>query len=676
MHGYPASSAPANYSPAARRRGRRVEPQVRLNARICQASDRSDVRELLELARTHHGEMNFVNLSTLMHRLARLAKRDTKIIQSVANNPQVALIRRMIERDLAAHAAQSPAAGAALEARCLATLSWSYATLRVREAASMRFVAELSKGRLSSFKGFELGNLLWGFAKLGLPEDGLLRAAAEHIPGCMHDFSAVGLSTVAWAFSTLGWPGRALLQTLGVAFVRRLDEASSHEIANMCWALATARVIDVRLFGALGDAAAEKLDTFNDQELTNTAWAISRGGVSHPALFDAIARLLESDANRAHCLLSQGLSNTLWAVAKQASAGADHGRMLHLAAMLLAPCHASLDNFKPQEMSSVLWACAQLRLKFGMRREADDLFGAVAAMLPARVAGLTPQGMTNVLYAFAEFSEFHMCQAYADFLARLSNLMLTRMNNFEMVGLLYVLESTKSLLDRDSVMAPTTSLRALADAAAARLVWHVDSASNAMLARLVDASAQLTPSAFRQIASAVVQQLDSRGRDRFQPHELQKLATMCGTYPMTAPASPTHPTVSFKAPQSRRTSGQRRSGATGSVENSPVGAAVDGGAAVQPKAKVRVVQTPKHALEHSAQEQPAGMPLSYTRPSKSGPRLSEGDLSSLARSSTRDTDTYDWGNSDGEGPATFGVDGGYNFEVPEYSSFRTDDSME
>lgn len=522
-------SVPAeSLAPGSRLCELKVYHDFRLNSFICHASDQGDLQELLRLAKFYHTEMSFAHLATFVHRLARLAKRDSQALEAASSSPDVIRVWKRIEEGLREQAVRGSRIGqyAEVEARCLATMSWSYATLNVREESSMNLIAELTESRFHIFTALDLAHLLWGFAKLGLSASGLFRSAAEHLTKRVHDFSAVGLSTVAWSFAKIGWESPALFHTLGYAFVRFIDKASSQEISNMLWALATSRVFETHLVKMFADAAVAKLDEFNDQELANTAWAVSRIGMRHPALFDAIARLIETDHSRAlHS--SQGISNMLWASAKQVQYGTDRGTMLRLTAMLVESCNDLLNAFKPQELSSALWACAQLGLKSNSLRAADNFFRAVTAMPSQRIGSLSPRGMTNVLFAMAEFSEFDMPQPFAHFIAHLSTLMLSRIDKFELVGLLYVLESTKTLLERRFVLMPVASLRALADAAAARAADNLDSASNAMLVRFGVVSL-LTPRAYDSLAGAVALVIDGRGLDRFEPRELLKVAEMCG----------------------------------------------------------------------------------------------------------------------------------------------------
>merc|ERR1719183_2201267 len=145
MHaGAGGGGAPAG--PKANRRGRRTRPNhpfnarhVRLNAKICQVSDRGDVWELLVLAELHQAEMNCVNLSTILHRVARLAKRG-QAVMTLCGHPQLHTIRRKIEAELVSQEVQiavvQSAGAPKLEtdslARCWSTIAWSYATLQIR----------------------------------------------------------------------------------------------------------------------------------------------------------------------------------------------------------------------------------------------------------------------------------------------------------------------------------------------------------------------------------------------------------------------------------------------------------------------------------------------------------------------------------------------------------------
>lgn len=450
----------------------------RLNAKICQVSGKNDLRELLHLLDMHQGEWNWVNLTTIIHRVARTAKASWAC-PFVRSSPQFAVIRRLLHAELVAQSrmvrlqeqgqqggaqgaevvavepsatgkggASSPAGLPWTLAGGWAVVAWSFATLGARDRSLFHLLATLARPVLHAFKSFELGNFLWAFAKVSLQAPQLFEAARKQIGPRLDHFSPVSLSMVAWAFVTIQHrPPVALLKSISGAFVAQLDQAESHEISNMCWSLVTAKVVKPEVFKAIGDMAVRKLDTFNIQELANTAWSFSRGRIVHSELFRAIAQLFSRKPQVALQFQGQALANMFWAQAKQVMLGTDTLTAATAVHALLPACCRTLDSLKPQEFSSVLWSVAQLGIREGNHILADRLFQKAASLEPMRerLEALSAQGLTNVLFAFTEFLNGRPEPVHLTFLGMLVEEIHQRLGTFEPMGVSYVIESLEAL---------------------------------------------------------------------------------------------------------------------------------------------------------------------------------------------------------------------------------------
>jgi len=546
------------------RGGRRGRPNhifngrnVRLNAKICQVSEKGNLNDLLGLASSHLVEMNCVNLSTMLHRVARIAKK-TQQIWAVAEHPNLTLIRAKVESELVDQIRQQldlPGRAVVFDVpggktdslpRCWATIAWCYATLQVRDVKAFGIIANLATANLDAFKTFELANLLWGFAKVRMPAPNLFEEAAKHIPGTLVLFSPVSISTVAWAYVTLmSRPPAALLKWLTNAFLEQIEAAESQEIANMCWSLATAKMAKPHIFQMLGHAAVHKLRNFNIQELANTAWAFSRAGLRHNDFFAALRTLFGDSEGIAQKFHAQGLANLLWALAKQVALGMRISTVLPVAIALLPVCRRIMSQLKPQEFSSVLWSVAKLDLKRGTVAEADMLFEAAAKMDVQR--NLSPQGLTNVLYAFTEFVGTTPCTAYSNFLDSLARVMLGRIGDFEPFGLIYIVESAHLLLLRQM---PVPHIETLATAAAAEVAKLTQSFTATALVRLAAdfGRSGIAVDPESAITVGIARRALSLGFSTFQPHEVALLAQACGLAP-EAPSSEVNATLQSIAAQ-------------------------------------------------------------------------------------------------------------------------------
>jgi hypothetical protein len=496
---------------------------VRLNAKICQISDKGNLWELLDLVETCHLEMNIVNLSTIVHRAARLAKKGNTV-RALSGHPQLARIRTRVHSELQMHErgeativsipGQSDKEQDSLP-RCLATIAWSYATLQVYDAVSFQLMANVAIPILETFKVFELTNLLWAFAKVQVRASRLFQAAMLHISSEASNLTPVSLSMVTWAY-VQAYPQvpATLLKTMAHAFVEMLQYAKSQEISNMCWALATAKLTKPQVFERLGNEAATKLRSFNIQELSNTCWAFSRAGQVHSSLFSAVADLFVEKPALAFNFHGQALANMMWALAKQvALRGGNTSQFQSIAVCLMPACCEALDYFKPQEFSSVLWSVAKLGFRQGNNGDADRIFAAAGLMEVARLNCLSVQGLTNILYAFTEYTE--TSPMYCEFLGQLANCIAGRLDEFEVIGLLYVVESAHVLLSRGM---PVRDLQKLAFLVALQVLKN--DLTPASLSRLVAAAGHLTPEMRKALANIILQQQQSCAGQ--QPEDIAK----------------------------------------------------------------------------------------------------------------------------------------------------------
>lgn len=494
---------------------------VRLNAKICQVSDKGDIWELLDLPGFHLVEMNCVNLSTFLHRAARLAKR-TNTVAAASRHPNLSSICAKVDSELAAQEVSMVHSGLGDQKdtlpRCWATLAWSYATLQVKAPHTCQRIARLSEKHMDSLKTFELANLLWAFAKMRMNVPGLFAEATRIVPKQVDEFSPVGLSTIAWACVTLqSHAPAALLKRLAAAFVRQIDKAGSQEIANMCWSLATAKVVQTPIFQALGQAALEKLHNFKLQELGNTAWAFSRAGVRHRELFQAFTQLFEKRPKLTFELHEQAIANLMWALTKQVACGSPLKEALPMARLLLPACCKALDRMKPQEFSSVLWSVGKLSFKQGDNQYADMLFEKGIALKEERLKTVSVQGLTNILYAYVEFVNDMSVPPYSMFLERLALQILNRMSEFESIGLVYIIQSMHVLLARGI---PMPYMKELVHLMAMQFEKFFSDMTPATLARIAEAAMLLDRETRSTLGSMVFKCVGYIGETKFTQSEL------------------------------------------------------------------------------------------------------------------------------------------------------------
>lgn len=117
---------------------------------------------------------------------------------------------------------------------------------------------------------------------------------------------------------------------------------------------------------------------------------------------------------------------------------------------------------------------------------------------------LSPQGLTNVLYAFAEY--VNGAASYLGFLEMLAGSIVHRLAEFEVIGLLYVVESLQMLIVQG---VPVANLQKLAFLVALEALKHMKALSPFLIDRLVTATSCLSPEMKSTIAQIMTAQGES-----------------------------------------------------------------------------------------------------------------------------------------------------------------------
>lgn len=417
---------------------------VQLNTMICNVAEQQGAWGLLNLVSDHLEQMTLANLSTTMHRLARFGK-NAKLVQQVVQDARLLALQNRIWQVLNEHEQDGTQVHANSNLpRCWVTICWSLATLRITNRPLLQRIGDLSVANISWYKPFELANLLWTFAKCGVTHQRLYAAAARDVQSRVHDFGLVNLSTVAWSFaSSQHKPCSALLKCVSEEFVANKESAESQAISNMVWALATARVVQPNIITALGNAAANQLETFKVQEISNTAWAIAKTGVPHMRFFIALSAKLSNDQGFCWEFHPQGISNILWALAKEAPLMSDPWPCVKAMDAIIPVCRAQLRRLKSQEFSAALLACAKMSLSYGSSTEIEALF-AEAALCHSDydLQHFSPQALSSSFQAFVIASKLSSrgVLLYKSFFELLAQGCERRISEFQPCNLMQIME--------------------------------------------------------------------------------------------------------------------------------------------------------------------------------------------------------------------------------------------
>jgi len=210
-----------------------------INSQIVAVSSTGDWRRLLSSIEAHLSMMNLVNMSTALHRLAKLTAGEHQAQAALKEHQTFAYLVATVLAALR----RADVAGLTLHSQALSNIAWSFATLRCAELDLLRTVATLSRRLVVCFKPFELSTTLWAFAKLGAVDtdacrcaEPLFEAACKYIPQHVKEFSFRCLVSTAWAFAMAQYNDPDLFKAIAIQMAPDMRNASNQDIANIGWA--------------------------------------------------------------------------------------------------------------------------------------------------------------------------------------------------------------------------------------------------------------------------------------------------------------------------------------------------------------------------------------------------------------------------------------------------------
>lgn len=333
-----------------------------INRQLTQAAQLGDLDMLFELIETHVTEMNGINLATAFHRVAKLATVGgvtAAKLREVKNHPCFQTLLAVIERHVSGHSLLAPwsrggCSAGEMPVQCMSIVAWTCATLRIHNAMLFRQIAAIVTPRLDELKPFELSNFVWAYAKVHMTSPELFKHLIERLLRRYDgEFKVQCLSTIAWCFATAQWRASVLFASLAEELTAHAHEVKPQEISTTLWAFAKNRCPNPMLFDAFGQAALwnSKVQQFKLQELSNTAWAFATVGHQNVALMLEIEEVVLAKLPRVE---PQSIANMAWAFTKlQVPMRTDLLNRLFVLTM------AKQHEFKPEELSALIWAASQ-----------------------------------------------------------------------------------------------------------------------------------------------------------------------------------------------------------------------------------------------------------------------------------------------------------------------------
>jgi len=387
-----------------------------INTHIIAAAETGDLNLLVSTIVGYLPQMNLVNVSTALHRLAKRTVGVDKQQAALRHHPVLSGLLQCA----AASLARTETGGAQANCQALCNITWSMATLQYVDIPLLETVAQLACATVSSFKSFELSSTLWAFAKLGSIEPAacecalpFFEVAAEALQDHINDFTFRCLVMAAWGFASAHQHDVRLFRGIASKLMPSIHTANSQELANTAWAFSMANVHQDKLFAEIARKAALTLSEFKAQELSSLMWSFAANGFFHEEFFEraaCVVRFLELDAPQ--------IADVMWAL----SQARPRSPTTHATVLALLPrCTTLLGTFKPKELSSVALAAAECfgRGRTWPSRETGSLERpfTVFLVLPVQVTEFFMMALPHVGFHLSEYSDKSLANVVLSFLA-------------------------------------------------------------------------------------------------------------------------------------------------------------------------------------------------------------------------------------------------------------------
>eukprot|EP00928_Gymnodinium_smaydae_P056919 TRINITY_DN40209_c0_g1_i1.p1 TRINITY_DN40209_c0_g1~~TRINITY_DN40209_c0_g1_i1.p1 ORF type:complete len:461 (-),score=60.03 TRINITY_DN40209_c0_g1_i1:86-1339(-) len=257
-------------------------------------AEAGDVNRLLNAIQAYLPHMNLVNISTALHRLAKLVSSSKAAQRAIRHNNVLS------ELLTAAHAALERAQCSCASPPCqaLSNVTWALATLKVVNSDLWHAAAVLAGQVITSFKPFELSSTLWAFAKAGsldervqIDSHSFFLSAAAHLRQHGQDLTFRCVIMTVWAFACHGMHDVALFKAAADRLVDPIGDASCQELCDTTWAFGTAGVLHEELFNAITQACLQRLGDFAPRQLSDVLHAFYSVGFNPKELAEAAASL-------------------------------------------------------------------------------------------------------------------------------------------------------------------------------------------------------------------------------------------------------------------------------------------------------------------------------------------------------------------------------------------------
>lgn len=372
-----ADRAPANADRAPARRPRSppgTDICRKLNQSICACDTTEGV---LSLVASSGHQMNAVNLSTAMHRVARWTKKSHLDVDEVRSSAPWKKLVRLAHLRVTDMTVQG-----------ISNMLWAVGVMRLdveEETQFLNSLADAARNHASEHTPQALANIAWACAVLQWRNEDLLTSVRDSAITIINGFNPQDLSNIAWALGTISFLDTKFLDAMAPVAIPMLGACKPAELSNILWAFATAGCFNQELMERASDVVCEAPEALTSQAVSNVAWSCATLGHNDERLMGHIMRVAIA---KMRWFSPSELANLLWACA---TLNTSNHRLLDGACVSMV---RSSERYTGEDLSNSVWALATLQ--HCSTNCCETLVR--AAMRQDKMA---PKAMTNILWGFA-----------------------------------------------------------------------------------------------------------------------------------------------------------------------------------------------------------------------------------------------------------------------------------
>ncbi|KAF4650360.1 hypothetical protein FOZ61_000391 [Perkinsus olseni] len=195
---------------------------------ILTAANSRSVNGLLAIVDMHVNQLNSVNVSTLIHRLASITQNQEQSQKALTRDPRMKrVLRRAVEL--------APTSSC----QSLSNISWAVGKLQmVEEKEVMQAIVEAAKTRLDHFRPQNFSNMLYGLSRVGYCDKALMELVSKKVAGTLCTFKPQEVSNLLYAYGRLNCFNEQLLQEISACVSAMMPRYDGHGVGNIMCSLA------------------------------------------------------------------------------------------------------------------------------------------------------------------------------------------------------------------------------------------------------------------------------------------------------------------------------------------------------------------------------------------------------------------------------------------------------